>query len=72
MVVSPARQAALDTENATRTVSEAQIATFLASISNLAQIVKDNAGTAAQQQAAQRALLVKLSRAVLGLRSDPP
>lgn len=66
--VSPARQTALNAATAAHTASEAQIATFKQSIATLAQLVKDNTATAAQQ----RQLIVKLSRAVLGLLSDAP
>ncbi len=66
MVVSAARQAVLDAANTSNTATASQIATFRASIATLAQLVKDNTATTAQQ----RALIVKLSRAVLGLTSD--
>jgi len=66
MVVSPSRQTELDAVNAARAAAEAQVATFKASIVSLAQKVRDNTATAAEQ----RQLLVKLSRAVFGLLSD--
>jgi hypothetical protein len=66
--ISVARLAVLATETAARADREAQIATFVQSVKDLAQLVKDNAATAAQQ----RQLLVKLSRAVVGLLSDLP
>jgi hypothetical protein len=68
MVVSPARQAVLDAINTAAAAENNTRATFMASIVTLAQLVKDNTATAAQQ----RQLIVKLSRAVLGLMSDAP
>jgi hypothetical protein len=67
-VVSPARQAVLDAINTAASADNTNRANFIASIVALAQAVKDNTATAAQQ----RQLMVKLSRAVLGLMSDLP
>lgn len=64
-------QAKIDADAAAVTAAAAAAttrATFLASIVSLAQKVKDNTATAAEQ----RQLIVKLSRAVLGLASDLP
>ena len=66
MVVSPARQAALDAANAARAVTDAQIATFRQSIRDLAQKVRDNTATPAEQ----RQLLVKLARVADGVLAD--
>jgi hypothetical protein len=68
MVVSPARQAALDAINADATAEAAQIANFRQSIRDLAVKVKNNTATAAEQ----RQLLVKLSRVADGVLADLP
>lgn len=66
MVPSAARLASLNAENSARAASEAQIATFRQSIRDLAQKVKDNTATAAEQ----RQLLVKLARVADNILSD--
>ena len=68
MVVSAARQTALDTLNAAVAAENTTRQTFIASIVALAQKVKDNTATAGEQ----RQLMVKLSRAAIGLLSDLP
>ena len=68
MQVSATRQAALDAANAAEAANENQVATFRASIVALAQKVKDNTATAAEQ----RQLIVKLSRVSAGVLSDLP
>jgi hypothetical protein len=65
-VASAARLAALAAERAAAEATVASRQNFIASIATLAQKVKDNTATAAEQ----RTLLVKLSRAVVGILSD--
>lgn len=66
IVVSPARQAALNAVQTARTTTEAGVATFKASIAALMQKIKDNTATPAEQ----RAYMVKLGRVALGALSD--
>jgi hypothetical protein len=65
-VISAARQALLDADNAATASAAAQIATFRQSIRDLAQKVKDNTATAAEQ----RQLLVKLARVADSVLAD--
>lgn len=66
MVVSPARQAALDAANAAAAAEKAQDAAFLADLETLATAVRDNTATQAQT----RRCIWKLFRAYKGLLRD--
>jgi hypothetical protein len=68
MVVSAERATALAAQVAAQTQARANVEAFKASIIALAQKVKDNTATAAEQ----RQLLVKLSRVAVGALSDLP